>query len=176
MFPPTISILCSVVAPGFSQIFYRAAFLPWDLRYKVIWPKTNAMLGNCVCLGTYDQSAAHWSAIEAGSLIICSPPSINQSTKPNHDPQLTNRQVLKANSWRITHGPTAFYGLAWKISWEHGTNNDIVQKYSKKRISHRCHCLRLVLLLMWSDCLTLTAATVPIFQTKKVSRAERRSN
>ena len=66
------------------------------------------------------------------------PPSINQSTKPNHDPQLTNRQVLKANSWRITHGPTAFYGLAWKISWEHGTNNDIVQKqgiFKEKNIS-----------------------------------------
>jgi len=24
--------------------------------------------------------------------------------------------------------PPAFYGSAWKISWEHGTNNEIVQK------------------------------------------------
>ena len=135
---PTILILCSVFVPGFGQTFSYAAFLPGDLVNKAMWPKTSAMLGNCVCRFTYDQSGAHWSAIEPGSLIICSPPSINQSTKPNHDPQLTNRQVLKANSWRITHGPPAFYGLAWKISWEHGTNNDNVQKqriFKEKNIS-----------------------------------------
>ena len=28
--------------------------------------------------------------------------------------------------------PPDFYGLAWKISWEHGTNNDIVQNIQRK--------------------------------------------
>ena len=65
--------------------------------------KKNAGVGGGRCVATYDQRVARWALISDRTLVShqLPPPSINQSTKPNRHPQLTNpqvQQVLKANS------------------------------------------------------------------------------